>query len=371
MNLLEYQAKQIFSECGIPVPSGMIATNSREVQEIALELDCPVVIKPQLGIKKRGKLGLILFADNPSIATKGAERLFKLTIKGEQIKTLLVEAKTDIVREHYLAVAVDYSQRCPMLMISQGGGVDIEELAKNEPQKILKLPINILNGPTKDDLAMITEFIDQDMAHLSEVLYSIFRKYDAEMAEINPLVRTQDNKLLAVDAVLNINDDSLYRHPELALFKRQMSDIDSIVEEATANKWTYIDLPGDIAILSSGAGLTMTILDLIQLAGGSAANFLDTAQIDENGIYKAFELLIKAKKVRAMLINIFAGLNRCDRLAEGIVKYLKDHPINIPIVIRMIGNKEETGHNILRDFGIKPYISLEEAIEQVVRLSKK
>jgi succinyl-CoA synthetase beta subunit len=208
------------------------------------------------------------------------------------------------------------------------------------------------------------------MARAAEVLYSIFRRYDAEMTEINPIVRTREGELLAVDAVLNVNDDSLVRHPELESLKEEMGDLDPIAEEARANQWTYIDLSGDIAILSSGAGLTMTILDLIGLAGGAPGNFLDTAQIDENGIYRAFELLARAKSARAMLINIFAGLNRCDRLAEGIVRYLSEHPIEIPLVFRMIGNREEEGHRILRDSGIEPHKDLEAAIGQVVELSR-
>jgi succinyl-CoA synthetase beta subunit len=370
MNLREYQAKRIFAEHGIPVPRGRTAMDPGDVEEIACELGCPVVLKPQLGVKKRGKLGLIAFSANPVEAAKESERLFGRIIMGEPIRTILVEEKADIARELYVAVVVDYSRRCPMIMVSRKGGVDVEGLAKEEPGSLLKLPIDILKGPTPGDTGRIAEFTGEDMAKTAEDLYSIFREYDAETIEINPTVRTKEGKLLAVDAVLNVNDDSLFRHPELESLRKGMGDVDPIALEATANRWTYIDLPGDIAILSSGAGLTMTILDLIGYAGGEAANFLDTAQIDEDGIYGAFELLVRAKEARAMLINIFAGLNRCDRLAEGIVRYLTEHPIEIPIVVRMIGNKEEEGHGILRDFGIEPQTDLETAVEQVVDLSR-
>jgi len=370
MKLREYQAKKIFAEKGIPVPSGKIAKNIEEVKAIARELNCPVILKPQLGFKGRGKLGIITFADDPEKAADEAERLFNLTINGESIKILLVEEKVAIIQEIYLAVAVDYSQRTPVIMVSHKGGVDIEELAKDTSQHLLKIPIDILKGPTKNDLIQIQQFISTEISILSEKLYKIFREYDAEMAEINPLIKTGDGKYLAVDAVLNINDDSLFRHPEMVDLKREIGIDDPIADEATANNWTYIDLPGDIAILSSGAGLTMTILDLINLAGGSAANFLDTAQIDNEGIYKAFQLLTKAKEAKAILINIFAGLNQCDDLASGIRNYLKDHPIDIPIVVRMIGNKEAAGYEILSEIGIKAYKELEEAIEQVVVISK-
>ena len=370
MNLREYQAKKIFSDHGIPIPPGRIAKSSEEVNNIAVELNCPVVLKPQLGIKKRGKLGIIKFADSPEVAAKEAERLFTLSVKGEPVKIILVEVKADIARELYLAVTVDYSRRCPTIIVSQLGGVDIEELAKNEPQHLLKLPVNILNGVTEKNLVRLKEFIGSEVTQYAQKLYTIFRKYDAEMVEINPLVQIKAKEFLAVDGVLNINSDSLFRHPELETFRREIGDIDPIAEQANANNWTYIDLPGDIAILSSGAGLTMTILDLINFSGGAAANFLDTAQIDENGIYKAFELLAKAKEAKVMLVNIFAGLNRCDMLAQGIRRYIEEHPLDIPVVIRMIGNKEDIGHRILREIGIEPFTNLEQAVDRVVELSK-
>ena len=330
-----------------------------------------MVLKPQLGIKKRGKLGLISFCDDPQTAGIEAARLLNTNAGNERVKTLLVESKADIAEELYLSVTIDYSRRCPVIMASREGGIDIEDLAKEVPEKLLALPIDIAVGPTEADLDAIAEFIDREVAAIAEKLYSIFRKYDADLVEINPLVRTGNGKLVAVDAVLNISDDALFRQPEMTALSKEVEDPDPIVREAAANSWTYIDLPGDIAILSSGAGLTMTILDLIHLAGGSAANFLDTAQIDDKGIYDAFALLAKAKPVSVLLVNIFAGLNRCDQLADGIVRYLKEYPYNKPIIVRMIGNREETGHRILRRSGIEPYRSIEEAVERAVALSRK
>jgi succinyl-CoA synthetase beta subunit len=369
MNLREFQAKRVFASHGIAVPAGGTASTPSEVRLVAEDVGCPVVLKPQLGMKKRGKRGIIAFCDDPTAAEREAGQLFDRSVEGERIEMLLVEQKADIAEELYLAVTVDYDRRCPIVMISRQGGVDIEELSRREPEKILKLPVDILHGLTEDDIATIVEFVDDDVARLAAALYSVFRAYDAEMAEVNPLVRTTEGALVAVDAVLNVNGAALFRQPEVASFKQQIKDGDPITQEAEANKWTYIDLPGDIAILSSGAGLTMTILDLVQLAGGSAANFLDTAQIDEDGIYEAFHLLTRAKEARAMMINIFAGLNRCDKLAEGIVRYLKDHPYHRPVVVRMIGNEEEAGHRVLRDYGIEPYRNLEDAVERVVALA--
>jgi len=370
VNLREFQAKRVFASHGIAVPAGGTASTPSEVRLIAEDLGCPVVLKPQLGIKKRGKRGIIAFCDDPATAEREAGRLFDRSVEGEQIELLLVEEKADIAEELYVAVTVDYARRCPTVMVGSQGGVDIEELSRHEPEKILKLPVDVLRGLTEGDVTEILEYLDEDVAQLAVTLYSLFRAYDAEMAEVNPLVRTTGGALVAVDAVLNVNDAALFRQPEVASFKQQISEGDPITQEAEANKWTYIELPGDIAILSSGAGLTMTILDLVQSAGGSAANFLDTAQIDENGIYEAFDLLTRAKEARAMMINIFAGLNRCDKLAEGIVRYLKEHPYGRPVVVRMIGNEEEAGHRVLRDYGIEPYRNLEEAVERVVALAR-
>ena len=371
MNLREYQAKKIFSDHNISIPPGKIATNLSEVKHFVSEMDYPLVLKPQLGIKKRAKLGLIKFAENPIKAEQEAKKLFRLTIKNELVSKILIEKKIDIYQEFYLAVTIDFSKRCPVLIISQRGGVDIEETAEKEPHQLLKIPINILDSLTKPDIIEINKSTNGEITDHAEILYKTFRKFDAELGEINPLVQTTNNTFIAVDGVLNLNDDSLFRHPEILEFEKEFADIDPIVKQAKENNWTYIDLPGNIAILSSGAGLTMAILDLINFAGGSAANFIDTAQIDEDGIYSAFELLMKAKSAKIILINIFAGLNRCDSLAKGIKRFLNDHEVNIPIVVRMVGNMEESGHNILSDIGIKPYTKLEDAVDQAVKLSKK
>lgn len=370
MNLREYQAKRIFAEKGLAIPPGKVTRNSSEVEAVARELGGPVVLKPQMGFKKRGKLGLIKFADNPTDARSQSETLFRQEVKCEKIETLLVEKKLEIAREFYLAVTIDYSLRQPVLILSKQGGVDIEELAKTSPDQLLKIPVHPLTGLNADTFQKIDSFLDPQFSHITKILYTIFSEYDAEVVEINPLIQTKQGEYIAVDGVLNINDDSLFRHPEIASLKNEWRAADPIADEASANSWTYIDLPGDIAILSSGAGLTMTILDLIHFAGGSAANFLDTAQIDEEGIFKAFELLTKAKQARALLINIFAGLNRCDSLAHGIQSFLSKHRIEMPIVVRMVGNKETEGHEILRNAGIEPFTGLEDAVERVVHLAK-
>ncbi len=370
MNLREYQAKKIFSTYGVPVPRGEIVTNPDGAAELTRSLGGSVVLKPQLGVKGRGRVGGIGFADGPDHARMEAERLFSSTIKGESVEVLLVEKKIAIADELYLAAAVDYSARRPVLIASSEGGIEIEKVAETYPDRLFRIPLNILAGPTSDDFTSIAERMGDDVARYLGILYRIFRDYDAEMVEINPLVRTKDGRLCAVDAVLNVNEDSVFRHDDLIALKEEMPVDDPIAEEAARSNWTYIDLPGDIGILSSGAGLTMTILDLIHSAGGKPANFLDTAQIDDEGIYNAFDLLSRAKATHVLLVNIFAGLNRCDRLAAGITRYLKDHPIDIPLVVRMVGNLEEEGARLLKEIGITPFSRLEDAVEEAVKISK-
>ena len=371
MNLREYQAKDIFFRHGISIPRGKVVVTAGDAADAAKEFNSPVVIKPQLGVKGRGKVGGIGFAHDPAAAQREAERLLGSKIKGETVEKLLVEEKVAIDDELYIAVTVDYYNRQPVIIASTEGGVEIEETAKTHPKRILRIPVNILTGPTPGDFVPVTDHMGKDTAQYLEILYRIFRQYDAELVEINPLVRTRQGDLCAVDAVLNINHDSVFRHEELLVFKEEIPVDDPIAEEASLSSWTYIDLPGDIGILSSGAGLTMAILDLIHRAGGKPANFLDTAQIDEEGIYNAFDLLSRAKKTKVLLVNIFAGLNRCDSLAMGIKRYLQDHPMEIPLVVRMIGNLEEEGQRILKEIGIKPCTRLEDAVEQAVKLGKK
>jgi len=369
VKLREYQAKEIFRLYGLSVPDGDVVESASDAHRVAADLGGAVVLKPQLGVKGRGKVGGILFADTPDEAAAAAERLLGLELKGETVRRLLVEARADISEELYAAVAIDPTAKLPLLVSSRCGGVDIEQVARTTPEQVVKRPVSILNGPSDDDLAAVAEVIGGDGAEVLATLYRVFADHDAETVEVNPLVRTSDGRLIAVDAVLNVDEDAMFRHPELEPYQHAMPEEDPIVETARSRSWTYIPLDGDIAILSSGAGLTMAILDLMQRAGGSAANFLDTAQIDEQGIYEAFALLARARPASAILVNIFAGLNRCDHLATGIVRYLQDHPPGVPVVVRMIGNREEQGYRILRDAGIEPVAGIEEAIREVVRVA--
>lgn len=345
--------------------------------DIISEIGGPVVIKPQLGVKGRGKAGVILFASNPQEAIENSKSILGKTIMGEKVEMLLIEEKVEVSSELYLAVTVDYSMAKPVMIASSSGGVDIEEVAKEESESIRKIPVIISRGILEEDLDQLISAFDafdssvqSQIRQFASMLYRIFGDYDAEITEVNPLALAGNGSVIALDAVLNIDEDSLFRHPEL-IKRRGKSEKEFQLEQLCREmSWTYIEMGGDIGILSSGAGLTMAILDLIQQGGGSAANFLDTAQMDADGIYKAFDLFYQNPKVKLILVNIFAGLNRCDDLAYGIKRYLRDHQLKVPLVVRMIGNREEEGRNILKGINVEAISGMEEAIEKAIEISK-
>jgi succinyl-CoA synthetase beta subunit len=367
VKLLEYQAKAVFAGRGIAVPRGEVVRDAAEAETVARSLGGATVLKPQLGVKGRGKVGGIGFADTPEQAKQLAADLLGSRVKGELVERLLVEARVDIRRELYIAVVVDYAARRPVIMVSTEGGVEIEQVARDNAEAIVRVPCSMLAPPSEEDLQPIRDAVGSEVAQVARTLYDVFRDYEAELVEINPLVETPAG-LVAVDGVLNVNEPAVARHTELSELATELPAEDPLVDEARRRRWTFIDLGGDVAILSSGAGLTMTIVDLLQERGVEPANFLDTAQFDEDGIYQAFELLRRARPAKVWLINIFAGLNRCDRLAQGIRRYLDDHPIEEPVVVRMVGNFEAEGHAILREIGIEPVRELEQAIERCVQL---
>ncbi len=370
MNLYEFEAKEIFQRRGIPVPSGKVISALSELENPETDFAFPVAVKPQLGVKKRGKAGAILFAEDGEELRRSCSRLFSMRIKGEKARRLLIEEKLEIRHEYYMAVTVDYRAVCPVLLISDQGGVDVEEVAARSPEKIDKFPVEILSGPSEETLDSIEKKYGADFRDIAGKLYGIFRDYDAEMTEINPVVRTSGDELIAVDGVLNVNEDALKRQPEVReMSERHHPGRGELEEFCRERNWTFHALDGSIGILSSGAGLTMAILDIIHSLGGRAANFLDTAQIDGEGMYEAFRLFLDMDEVKVILVNMFAGLNRCDSLAEGTVRFMREHSMKKPVVIRMAGNREKEGRRILEEAGTVPFSRIEEAAAEAVKLS--
>jgi succinyl-CoA synthetase beta subunit len=376
MRLYEYEAKKIFQKYGLAIPKGQVVESAEEARRFASQIGGPVVIKPQVLTKKRGKAGAIQFGSNPDEAFRESQILLGMTLKEEKVSKLLVEEKVEIDKEFYVGITIDYSFLRPVGITSRSGGVDIEEVAEEKPAKVKKVRFSISEGPTEKELGeLVSVFKPTEQVLMKEVskkLYQVFRQYDAEMIEINPLALTKHGKVVALDAFLNVDDDSLFRHSDLIKPRGMNQEEFEFEQSLKEKKWKYIEMDsdGEIGILSSGAGITMAILDLIKMRGGRPANFLDTAQMNAEGIYNAFSLFAGNKKLKVLLVNIFAGLNRCDDLAMGIKRYLQEHPLRMPLVVRMIGYREDEGKTILKEINVETIRSLEDSVEKVIQIAK-
>ncbi|MBI4015158.1 MAG: ADP-forming succinate--CoA ligase subunit beta [Candidatus Aenigmarchaeota archaeon] len=352
MRLLETDAKELLSKAGISVPTGKRVSTAAEAEAVAREIG-EVVLKV-LGKKGRGKAGMIKFANSPAEAFEAAKELLEKSDEG-----LIIEKKLDILEELYVAFAVDFSISKPVLIVSKKGGVEIENQAD-----VKKIPINILRGLTAEQAGEAVAYLGHaELSPFLQLLYKQFRKIDSELLEINPLAITANGAYVA-DALIEINDDSLSRQPF-----RQETPTGGIEAEMAGAGWSYHDLGGSVGLICSGAGLSMATLDLIQIFGGKPANFLDMAQVDGDGIYRGLEILSKKQGVRSIIISLFAGLNRCDSMAEGITRFVREKGQKVPIIVRMVGNREEEGFAILRSIGLEPYKELEAAVKKAVEVA--
>ncbi len=368
MKLHEYKAKEIFARFGIPVPNGILVKDPSELKEFPF----PVVLKSQVLVGGRGKAGGIKFADNLEEAKERINELLGMEIKGLTVKLVLVEEKAEILKELYVGFVVDRQAKRNVLIISSKGGVNIEDTARNDPDKIAKLAINPLTGLQSYEVRNLVKSLGiegKDMvsvAGVAEKLYKAFKAYDAELAEINPLVLTPDG-LRAVDAKLIVDDNSLYRHPDLAReFSRseEYTDIEKMAREADLS---YVDLDGDIGVIGCGAGLVMASLDTLKLSGGSAANFLDVGGgANAENMKRALELVSMKQGIKSIFINIFGGITRCDEIAQGIVEFAPA----IPISVRMMGTREEEGIKILKDNGYVVSDTLEGSAKEAIKLAE-
>ncbi len=353
MKLHEYQSKRLFAKFGVPIPKGDIATTSEDARHIARELGGTVVIKSQVLVGGRGKAGGIKLARTPDEAERIADEILGMSIKGLTVRKVLVDQASDIQREIYLGIVIDRSARRAVMMASAEGGVEIEAVAKANPEAIIRVSIDPflgLRGYQANQIAMGIGLPREQYRAFAEVangLYQAFQNYDASLAEINPLIVDGDGKLLAVDGKMLIDDNALFRHPELS----EMRDMDEEAEserEARLCGLSYVELDGEIGCMVNGAGLAMTTMDLTKLFGSSPANFLDIgggAQADK--VAAALRLILADRNVKAVLFNIFGGITRCDEVAHGILSALDEVKPDIPMVARLVGTNEEEGRAIL------------------------
>ena len=376
MRLLEFQAKRILAEHGIPIPKGRLIESTSEVAELTL----PAVLKAQVPVGGRGKAGGIQIAKEVEEARVIVEQLLGSDIRGHSVQAILAEEKMDISREIYLAVLFDKSLNLPMVMASACGGVDIELVAKQSPEQIVRKHISPFTGLQPHTIRYLAKALRIDDAvgfgAIVQQMYAILWAYDATLVEINPLAETPTG-LVALDAKMVLDEKAAYRHTDLfASLREEQKKLDRTGKTraeqlAEERDITYLLLDGDIGMIADGAGTGMLTLDLIQDAGGHAANFCEMGGLANADIMcQAVEVVLANPKVKALLITLIGGLTRMDEMADGIVQYLKQNEAPVPMVIRMCGTREEVGKATLREVGMDTFDDLSEAVQSVVGLAR-
>jgi succinyl-CoA synthetase beta subunit len=376
LKLLEYEAKEYFRKYGIPTPPGRMVTTPGEACDYVAGLGKPVVIKAQLPVGGRGKAGGVKFADSPEEAAEAAEALLGMRIKGLTVERLYVEEKLSIVNEIYLGVTVDRRNKAYVVLASGEGGMDIEEVAAKTPDRIVRHLVDPLHGLRGYHARLVAKRLGYggrkmlQFAAIVEGLYTLALEMDAELTEINPLAEIKDG-FMAADARLNVDNNALFRHSELEerLLESYRGELTEREMEARSQGLTYVELDGDIGVIGNGAGLTMATLDTVMLHGGRAANFLDLGGgASPERIGEAIKFVLRDERAKALLVNVLGGITRCDYIAEGVVAARRDVASEKPVVVRMMGTKEEEGRRILREAGIETLGSMEEAVKLAVKL---
>ncbi len=376
MRLLEFQAKQLFAEYGIPIPKGILITSIEDAARVVP----PAVLKAQVVVGGRGKSGGIRAVETVEEAVSGVRDLLQMNIKGYPVSALLAEEKIQIKHEYYLAVLYDKKTNSPIIMASAAGGVDIEQVSRENPEKIILKKIDTFIGlqkytPRYMAIKLGIEDVDGFIA-IVEHLYAILLECDATLVEINPLVETQ-NGLLALDAKVILDDRSEFRHAEMFarirkeqrdLNKKPKTEAERLAEE---REITYVPLDGNIAMIADGAGTGMLTLDLIRDEGGYAANFCEMGGLANTKIMnESIEVVLANPKAIVLLITLIGGLTRMDEIADGIAQYVRSHGRIVPLVVRMCGTQEEVGKATLHGIGIEPFEDLAKAVKAAVAIAR-
>jgi len=375
MRLFEYESKEILKEFGIPVPKGLTATSSDEAVSAVQKTALPVAIKAQVLVAGRGKAGGVKFASSTEEAITHTKEFIGKKIEGHDVKCVLIEEKIDAKHEYYLGVTIDQFSGKPIVMLSTEGGVDIESIAMKKTKSFVSKKVSISRGFFEFEARELCRSLGLrgsalKLSSILHKLYEAFVRYDATLAEINPLAITSEGKFYAIDAKLEIDDNALFRHPDLEL-KLKTRFEDEIKIEAVKSGLSYVKLDGDIGVIGSGAGLTMATVDLIEDFGGKPANFLETGGgITEDLMAKAVELILRDKRLKALLINLYGGINPMPLAAKGLVRTYKKLKPRIPILVKLIGNEQEKAWEILESAGIPVVRSIqtEKAVEKLMKM---
>jgi succinyl-CoA synthetase beta subunit len=376
LKLHEYQSKRIFAQYGVPIPRGDVATTPVQARQIAARLGTRVVVKSQVLVGGRGKAGGIRLAKKPDQVEQIADQILGMNIKGLTVKKVLVDEAADIATEIYLGIVIDRARRRPVMMASAEGGIEIEEVARATPERIVKITIDPFLGlqpyqgrELSFGIGLSKELV-RDFVKIAQGLYDAFVACDASLAEINPLVVTDTGKLLAVDGKMLLDDNALFRHFELT----EMRDADEETpeeQEARRHGLSYVKLDGEIGCMVNGAGLAMATMDITKLYGGAPANFLDIgggAQADK--VAAALRIILSDRNVKAVLFNIFGGITRCDEVAKGILEALRTVPTEVPMVARLVGTNEEEGRQILAQANMITAATLADAAQRAVAAAR-
>jgi len=377
MKIHEYQARQIFRDYGIPVPDSVLCYTVSEVEKAARDMNRMVVVKAQVLAGGRGKAGGVKLARTVEDAVTAGKQILGMDIKGYTVEKVLVADAVNIAKEFYVGLINDRNTKSVILMASAEGGVEIEEVAKETPEKIIKFPINPLTGLLDYQARNVALELFGDIKQANKAasiftkLYKLFIETDATLAEINPLVLTPENEVLAIDGKMNFDDNALYRQPKILAMREP--DEDELQEIAANEKGlSYIKLDGNIGCMVNGAGLAMATMDMIKLYGGSPANFLDIGgSSNPQKVIDAMNILLGDKNVKAVMINIFGGITRCDDVAKGLIKALEIIITDVPIVVRLSGTNAEEGLALIKQTGLPTVSSMSEAAKKAIELSKR
>jgi succinyl-CoA synthetase beta subunit len=385
MKIHEYQGKELLRKFGVPVPRGLVARSPEEAYQAAKELGTDVVVvKAQIHAGGRGKGGGVKLAKSADEAREIAQKMLGMKLvthqtgpEGREVRVLLIEEGLPIDKEFYLGIVLDRASGRPVFMASEAGGMDIEEVAAKTPEKILKETVDPAVGfrafqarKLAFGLGIGSDLIGQAVKFMQS-LYNAYEQMDASLMEINPFLLTKDNRLIALDAKVNFDDNAMFRHQEF-LDLRDLNEEEPLEIEASKFDLNYIKLDGNIACMVNGAGLAMATMDIIKLAGGEPANFLDVGGgASQERVEAAFRILLADENVKAVLINIFGGIVRCDMVARGVVEAVKKLGIDVPVVVRLEGTNVEEGQRVIRESGLNFTVAngMKDAADKVVALA--
>ncbi len=369
MKLFEYEAKSLAQNLGIPTPKGSVASSAEEARDIHRRIGGDVVVKAQVLVAGRGKAGGIKFASKPDETRERAIEILGLSIKGEKAKKVLVEQKLATKKELYASIVQDRANRCQTVLASDQGGIDIEQVAKETPERVVRHRLDPVFGMRSfdaRDVALRLGYGGSQLNLLTDLLSNLYRLsvvYDAELVESNPLVETQEGKFVAADLRVIMDDNSLFRHPEFQERSKEVSgEVTPLEAKARERDLAFVELDGDIGIIGNGAGLVMATIDLVKYYGGSPANFCDVGGgANADHVAAALDVIQSSEKVKGVFVNILAGITRCDEVAKGILEVKKIVGLKKPLVIRMSGTNQEEGKRILSSAGLTALDKMDEA----------